>query len=587
MKKAVWAVSIFSLFLTSHFLILNYYFWIPAPAQADEYDELQKKKEEKLSELEQKRQAETKARQKQSGVSGQIVSVKGQITETAAEIEAKKKLIEKLAQQRDRRQKELTQKIEQRNALISSLYKTSRLSPLDLFLGRLTFGRLAKNLTYYSSLAREGEKRAEELGQTVVALKVNLLTEGEQKGELEKQVAGLSQKKKVLDAELSQLGSYLSSLTSEIANVQGEISHITTRQDQLLREKLSATAQFTSVGDAEEAKQVLPPPPFSPAYAVVSIGYPHRVGLNQYGAYGRSKAGQSAEDIIKAYYHEVEIKKDYAVPGDIEVIGYGRIPFEENYLYGIAEMPTRWADSGGFEALKAQAVAARTYAINVTGGATRPICSSQACQVYYPPKVTAEKAERWRQAVRETRGWVITKNGEPIRAYYSSTFGGYSRLPTDFDVRWNRSFDFLKRIKDADGGGSAYDGPKHGDSPWYYKAWYSPADTHPYLNQEEMLDLLNASLLPESYNGNLSHPDNGGWSRSLVTDELGKLGIRRIEGISSVQPLFSEEGYTLFLRVVQAGGHTDVDGKRFRKVFMLRSRGKLAIWSSLYDLVVK
>ena len=43
----------------------------------------------------------------------------------------------------------------------------------------------------------------------------------------------------------------------------------------------------------------------------------------------------------------------------------------------IYEMPSSWGDQGGMEALKAQAVAARSYAL-ARGGS---ICATEACQV--------------------------------------------------------------------------------------------------------------------------------------------------------------------------------------------------------------
>ena len=181
----------------------------------------------------------------------------------------------------------------------------------------------------------------------------------------------------------------------------------------------------------------------------------------------------------------------------------------------------------------------------------------------------------------------MVNGGQIVKAYYSSTFGGYSRLPTDFDVGWNSSFDYLKRIRDADSSGKAFDGPGYGDSPWYYRVWYSNSDGHPWLTKDEMRDLLNSSLLPDSENGSLSNPQNGGISFDEVKNRLRSLGKSPIEDFSSVQPLFSDEGYTSLLRVSVPSGHIDIDGKRFRKIFILRSRGDLALWSSLYDIAAR
>jgi peptidoglycan hydrolase-like amidase len=144
--------------------------------------------------------------------------------------------------------------------------------------------------------------------------------------------------------------------------------------------------------------------------------------MSQYGAYGRSKSGQSAEQILVDYYQGSTLVKGYPVPATIGVTGYGRIPFEDNYLLGIYEVPESWGDNGGYEALKAQAVAARSYALSATNGGSGTICTTEACQVYKPQL----KSGKWAQAVRDTRGWVLTKDGNVAKAYYASTAGGFT-----------------------------------------------------------------------------------------------------------------------------------------------------------------
>lgn len=556
------------------------------PVRADEYDDLQRQKEQAQQDLEKKRLDEEKTKQKQGSVQSNITSAQTKIRTVDVQLKNKEEEIKLLESERVLQQSALEQEIETRNGLVRLIYKRSKVSSFDFFLSSQTFTELARNLGYYKAAVLERVRQIGELGSSVAKVKLSLKEAALRKAQLEIDLKNLSVRKKGLEGELKELSTYLSNLTSEIAGLEGSIANISARQEQYIREKLAATAQFTSVGEVEQAKQTLPNPPFSPAFTVISIGYPHRVGLNQYGAYGRAKNGQSAADILRAYYNNIEIREDYEVPETIEVNGYGRVPFEDLYMKGIAEMPNVWGDRGGLEALKAQAIAARSYALAVTNNGASSICASQSCQVF----IGSNKGGKWEEAVNSTHrdsrhATVMIFNGQPVKAFYSSTFGGYSRLPTDFDVAWNHGFDFLKRIKDADGSGSAFDGPKYGDSPWYYRAWYSASDNHPWLTKEEMLDLLNSSLLPDSENGSLSQPSQGGISFEEVRNRLRSYGTSPLEAISSVQPLFSEDGYTSLLRVNTAGGHTDIDGKRFRKVFILRSRGNLALWSSLYDIV--
>ncbi len=96
----------------------------------------------------------------------------------------------------------------------------------------------------------------------------------------------------------------------------------------------------------------------------------------------------------------------------------------EDYVRGIAEVPSSWP----MEALRAQAIAARTYALhemrNPPPSAAElgaHICPTQACQVYVGlDKERSEGGERWVSAVESTRGQVLLRKGAPIRAMYSA-----------------------------------------------------------------------------------------------------------------------------------------------------------------------
>ena len=96
----------------------------------------------------------------------------------------------------------------------------------------------------------------------------------------------------------------------------------------------------------------------------------------------------------------------------------------EDYLRGVvpAEMGPRAFPA--LEALKAQAVAARTYAVAHLGDHEDQgydICGTTACQVYGGTRVEHPLSD---QAVHETEGLLVTYAGRPIDAMYHSTCGG-------------------------------------------------------------------------------------------------------------------------------------------------------------------
>lgn len=104
----------------------------------------------------------------------------------------------------------------------------------------------------------------------------------------------------------------------------------------------------------------------------------------------------------------------------------------EEYVAGIAEVPGRWP----MEALKAQAVAARTYALWEMGRGYWQrfgfdLCATTACQVYQGAEATrGEEGRRWARAVQETAGEILVHDGEPILARYHASSGGRT-LPNE------------------------------------------------------------------------------------------------------------------------------------------------------------
>ncbi len=99
----------------------------------------------------------------------------------------------------------------------------------------------------------------------------------------------------------------------------------------------------------------------------------------------------------------------------------------EEYLYSVvgSEMPSSWS----LEALKAQAVAARTYALRqISPGDDYDICDSTACQAY--GGIGTETASV-RRAVDSTSGIVATYDGQPIDAVYSANMGGQTAAAED------------------------------------------------------------------------------------------------------------------------------------------------------------
>ena len=144
----------------------------------------------------------------------------------------------------------------------------------------------------------------------------------------------------------------------------------------------------------------------------------------------------------------------------IQLTGESRVetvPIEW-YVRGVVagEMPADFE----LEALKAQAIAARTYIVRKLltasgdgGRAKADVSDSTEDQVYVPVSKLAglwpdghaaqQKLDRISEAVAETKGLILTYEGEPIQASYFSTSNGYTENSEDY---WSVSLPYLRSV---------------------------------------------------------------------------------------------------------------------------------------------
>ena len=439
-------------------------------------------------------------------------------------------------------------------------------------------GKFFANLTYREKLAGQDREIISQVSGEIGKLKTQMTN-------IKTQKENLDALRAKVDTQASFLAKEVAKATAYVTDLGGKISALSARQEALLAERTGTFS--TTVGDVPFADDPNSRPSFnpgfSPAFAVFSFGVPHFKGLSQYGAFGRAKAGQSVDDILHAYYGGIEIKKDYSTGINITVQGYGTVDIE-TYVKRIYEMPGSWGDEGGMEALKAQAVAARSYALAYTNNGAGSICATEACQVYKP----SNKGGKWEEAVNATRGWVLVAGGKPFSAWYASTSGGYQTAYTaqgyttpgfwDTTSDWTRWADGAWEVK--------------GGSPWFYKGWYkyrsgaSYGRNHAWLTEAEFADVVNAAvvlsgggdasgIIPEDRGG-------GAWSKDRLAQEADKNG-GRVSGVSSVSVKHSQGGYTN--QVIVNG--KQFDGQTFKKAFNLRAPGALSVPGMLFNIEKK
>jgi stage II sporulation protein D len=131
------------------------------------------------------------------------------------------------------------------------------------------------------------------------------------------------------------------------------------------------------------------------------------------------------------------------------------LPLEE-YLRGVVPSEMGPEQYPRIEAIKAQAVAARTYALRNLGEFAREgydICATPRCQVYGGIGVEHPVSDR---AIKETAGQVLLYGGALIDALYSSTCGGHTE---DVSVMFPfKSEPYLKPVPCVEAGSDSLEG---------------------------------------------------------------------------------------------------------------------------------
>lgn len=555
MKKLAIILVVF-LLLISTVLSVNI-----KPVFSDELDEITKEIAELQEALEMSKKATVPLESQLNNLEQRLGGIEARVSAIEQELAVKRadiaKGYEDLGEQQDNF-----------NLIVKNSYiKTYSLSPLLLFFSSEDPSEFIKFLTYQK---QDAERDKSEITNTALKL-VDL---EERKATLEGEEKTLASLKATLDIERAEVEEVVLGAKAYQSELSGQIATLTARQNEIINARsggFTATIGDSNLADDYNASiQGFRESAPSGYFAVFSFGaHTHRKGMSQYGARGRAQNGQSVNQILSAYYGKEPVDKD--TNGTIRVAGHGEIDFEGRYLLGIAEMPSSWHP----EALKAQAIAARTYAYRYKVEGSE-ICTTEACQVFNSGKAD-NPPDAWRQAVESTRGKVL----DGVVTYYASTHGGFAD-----PIGWDTT--------DGGGGGNfidkAYD--KIGGSPWLYKAWYtkgySPSSdkcgrSNPWLSPQELADIVNAAIALKTGGidtGRITPVTTSCWPGNPYSmDELRNL-VSGHGGISSATSVSVSQGNGS-TNTVNING-VSLSGDEFKKAFNLRAPGYLSIPQSSF-----
>jgi len=475
------------------------------------------------------------------------------------------------------------------NRRIRSFYiRSSNINLLASLLTSSDIGATLRNYGYQQAITNE-DKRV--ITQTAVMVK----DLEDKKKKLEGERTTLAAMKEDVDKRAVSVRKLVADANAYEAQLSSTIASLSAKQQAFLGAKLAglgiplyAMSSGGCSSDLTNGKD----PGFSGGFGFFTFGVPNRVGLNQYGAWGRAKAGQNYETILRAYYTFDSITDEYKNV-QIRVDGHESYSLDE-YVKRVYEVPESWTDND-LAALKAQAIAIRSYALAYTNNGQGSICTTQQCQVFQPNP----KEGSWKAAVEATAGLAMKQGGNPIKAFFSSTHGGYVFNTGDLSG-WTQT-PYTKRVVDTTSGSvssfsdlknTAYDK----DSPWFYCDWggRSAYGGTAWLKPEEVADIINVMLLAKADGGTQKHlvqtdktnPDGvDTWDAGRVRSELSSRGITPYNSIAniSVSADFGT-GRVTTVNVTGDGKSNSFAGDEFKTYFNLRAPANIQIVGPLFNV---
>lgn len=155
---------------------------------------------------------------------------------------------------------------------------------------------------------------------------------------------------------------------------------------------------------------------------------------------------------VKYRYGQIQVKSVKAPLTGHRMEITNTVRIHDEYLYGISEVPSSWPT----QALIAQAIASRSYALSKLG-IPKTACD---CNVYnnisdqafvgFSKEIEPIYGKLWKAAVQassinETTGEVVTVNGLPITAFFTSSSGGQTETSVN---AWGKERSFTVSVAD-------------------------------------------------------------------------------------------------------------------------------------------
>lgn len=243
----------------------------------------------------------------------------------------------------------------------------------------------------------------------------------------------------------------------------------------------------------------------------------------------------------------------------------------DDYIKGV--LPYEMSASWPLEALKAQAVCARSYTLTIGSKHSQyhfDVCTSTDCQVYKGLNSADGNTDR---AVEETSGICVWYQGQVAQTFYYSANGGASE---DVENVWGSSLPYLKGVADPYEGTLASKIPNY---HWTYTFTKSQLTEKLRAKGQDCSNIVNLRLTATTQMGNVASiefTDNTGKTFTFAKEKA-----RTILGLPSMRFQISGGGNS-------GGGSIFVDDgamlNSLNGVYVIDGKGEIAQLSGISSL---
>jgi stage II sporulation protein D len=574
-RRAVFpAILVLSLFLlTPQFLVVN----------ADT--------EQQINQAKTKKQQELSAILKEiSTISSSSASLSSKLSDLRSEKTKLEKLLKEMSADLSIMEKETVAQEEElvqlanKYSLQQALYSVqSQKGTLITFFESPDLTQMMDNLLYYQVQARVINEQNNYIQLKKSGIDIKKKQINDDQVVLQKSLSEVSQRIAELENQQQAVNATLSKSYAQRNALVSDISKLTRAAQKIINDKANAvTPPSGGVGSGSGSGGPTPTPIMTQPPSNTSGAISVFVG-------GTFQTRTDNVIKVRASGNEITLKGTATVefPGTLEfnktsgVYAINEVSLDQ-YLWGLAEMPSSWHA----EALKAQAIAGRSYAVykmRYGGYGKFDLYDSVQDQEYVGlGKVKSSYGTQWKTAVEGTSNTVLEYGGATLQALYSAESGGHT-LSSKESPSFGGTRAYLQAKPDRFLDGLVW--KPYGDGPRSYWKQQTNVNTMALLQ-----DYLNGAIYYDLYKTVKSPSEQ---SASSLASALGTKSITSVVGTiqqvvqkydTGSSTIVENTKYTASIEVTGTKGKTTVTGTGLKTSYNVRSPGTNSVWSTLYDI---